>query len=689
MRRYKTEAIRNVVILSHSGTGKTSLSEAMLFTAGAITRLGQVEAGTTTSDYEPEETHRQSSIQMSLLPWELNDVKVNLIDTPGYADFIGGVLAALRVADAAVIPVCAASGIEVGTELMWKEVEGRNLPTLIVLNKMDRENADFSRSLESLRREFGRRCTAVQMPIGSENNFRGVIDLISMKAHGADGKEEALPEALAEEAQGLRGTMAEAIAEVNDGLTTKYLEGEELTEDELRRGLAEGTKTGAIVPIMSASALQNIGVNQLMDAICAYLPSPAERPEVVAKDLLKDEDLVLAGDGDAPLTAFIFKTIADPYVGKLSYFRVYSNTLYGDSQVWNADKASAERISQLFMVRGKSQESIPHVVAGDIGAVSKLAESETGDTLCNKDRPMMLQKLDFPPSLLSVAVLAKTKADVDKMGTSLARLAEEDPTLRLQKELDTGEFLLWGMGEAHIQMAVQKLQRKFAVDVTTEVPQVPYKETISIPTKAEYKHKKQTGGHGQYGHVLLELEPRPWGSGIEFAKRVVGGKVPKNYIPAVEKGVMEASREGVLAHYPMVDVKVTLYDGSSHPVDSSDMSFKIAGSSAFKKGAAQANPTLLEPVMKLQVAVSDNFTGDVIGDLNGKRGRVLGMTPKDGVTVIEAEAPLAEILRYAVDLRSLTQGRGHYTMEFARYDEVPSHITQKIVERANKGAGGG
>ena len=687
MRSYKTGAIKNVVLLSHSGAGKTSFSEAMLFNSGAINRLGRVEAGNTTSDYEPEETSRGSSIQISVLPWEWNETKVNLIDTPGYADFVGEAVAALRVADAAVLVVCAASGIEVGTELMWKEIEARGLPTLIVLNKMDRENADYHGILETLRERFGKRCAAVQMPIGAEAGFKGVIDLASFKAYGADGKEEEVPSDLTDQVTRLKETMTESVAEVNDELTTKYLEGEDLTEPEILQGLAEGTKAGTIVPVLAASALGNLGVHRIMDAICALLPSPLERPAQSGKDLIKNEDIQLDSDGDAPLSALIFKTAADPYVGKLSYFRVYSNTLFSDSQVWNANKGSAERIAQLFLARGKSQEPVTQVVAGDIGAVAKLTEAGTGDTLCNKDRPMMLEGITFPPSLLSVAVHAKTKADVDKMGTSLVRLVEEDPTLRLEKEPDTGEMLLWGMGESHIDMTVQKLRRKFSVDVNTEVPRVPYKETISIPTKAEYKHKKQTGGHGQYGHVLIEMEPQPRGSGVEFAKKVVGGNVPKNYIPAVEKGVLEAAKEGVIAHYPMVDVKVTLYDGSSHPVDSSDMSFKIAGSHAFKKGAAQANPTLLEPVMKMEVTVPDSFTGDVIGDLNSKRGKVLGMAPKDGVTVIEAEVPLGEILKYAVDLRSITQGRGYYRTEFARYDEVPAHITQKIAERADKKGG--
>ena len=681
MRSYKTQDIRNVVMLSHSGVGKTSLSEAILLNTGIINRLGNVEAGNTTSDYEPEETRRQASIQMSLLPWEWNDIKVNLIDTPGYADFVGEALAALRVADAALLPICAASGIEVGTELMWGEVKAKNIPSMIVLNKLDRENADFNKVLGDIRERFDKNCTAVQLPIGTEDDFTGVIDLISMNAFGSDGKEETIPDALSDQAQQLREMMTESIAEVNDELTTKYLEGEELTEEELRQGLAEGTKSGTIVPVLAASALKNIGVRPLMDSMTQYLPSILDRPDPTAKDLVKDEESTLEANGDSPLSALIFKTTADPYVGKLSFFKVCSNTLYGDSQVWNANKGAAERLAQLFSVRGKSQEVVPEVVAGDIGAVAKLVESSTGDTLCNKDRPFTLEQIEFPNPVFSVAVSAKTKSDIDKMGSSLTRLVEEDPSLKLEKEPDTGELLLSGLGEAHIDVTVQKLQRKFSVGVTTDVPKVPYKETISASTKTEYKHKKQTGGHGQYGHVLLKLEPKGRSEGVEFAQKVVGGNVPKNYIPAVEKGVMEAAKDGVLAHYPMVDIKVTLYDGSSHPVDSSDMAFKIAGSHAFKKGAAEASPTMLEPVMKLAVTVPDNFTGDVIGDLNTKRGKVLGMIPKNGVTVIEAEAPLAEILTYAIDLRSLTQGRGRFSTEFVRYEGVPAHITQKVIEK--------
>ena len=681
MQTYKTEAIRNVVLLSHSGAGKTSLSEAMLFNAGHLTRLGKVEDGNTTSDYEPEEVRRGGSVQLSLLPYEWNDTKVNLIDTPGYADFIGEVIAALKVADSALLVICAASGIEVGTELMWAEVTGQELPTMILLNKMDRENASFNGVLEALRDRFGRKCVAIQLPIGAESDFRGVIDLISMKAKGPDGQDMNIPGELADQAQEHREALAEAIAESDDELTMKFLEGEELTEEELLNGLAEGVKTGSIVPVVAASALTNSGVQGVMDSISAYMPSPNANGGVEARDLVSDETITLDGDQSGPLAASVFKTSADPFVGKLSYFRVYSNTLHSDSQVWNATKSSAEKVSQLFMARGKSQENVAEIVTGDIGAVAKLSATSSGDTLCNRDRPLDLGGIEFPMAPLSVAVTAKSKSDIDKLGSSLTRLVEEDPTLKLETHPDTGEMLLWGMGEAHIDTTLQKLNRKFSVEVVTETPRIPYKETITMPTKAEYKHKKQTGGHGQYGHVMIRMEPMPPGSGIEFAQKVVGGNVPKNYIPAVEKGVKEAAQGGVLTDFPMVDVKVTLYDGSSHPVDSSDMSFKIAAVQAFKKGANQGNPALLEPVMNMKVTVPDTYTGDIIGDLNTKRGRVLGMEPQNGRTVIQAEVPQAEIIRYAVDLRSITQGRGAYSTEFARYEEVPAHLTQKIVEK--------
>lgn len=683
MKNYRTEFIRNVVLVSHSGAGKTSLSEAMLFNSGAIGRLGKVDNGTTTSDYDPAEVRRKISINLSLLPFEWKDSKINIIDTPGYADFVGEVKAALRVADGAIVVVCAASGVEVGTELVWKYVDEQAKPRMLFVNKIDRENADFYKVVEQLKVKFGAKCVPIQLPIGSQDNFQGVVDLVRMKAW-SDNREEEIPPSLESKVDTFREGLIEAVAETDDNLLVKYLEGEEITEDEINQGLRVGAAAGKIVPVLVGSALRNKAVPQLLDAICNYLPSPVEGGKTAARNLLTQQDEAIEPDGATPLAALVFKATADPYIGRLTYFRVYAGAIYSDSQVWNATKNRGERIGQLLMVKGKEQVPVSQLIAGDIGAVAKLAETSTGDTLCSQDHPLVLSSIEFPTPVFSAAVHPKTKSDLDKLGAALGRLCEEDPTLNVRKEPDTAETLLSGMGEAHVEVATDKMRRKFGVEVRIEIPSVPYKETITTPVKVEYKHKKQTGGHGQYGHVFLELEPLPRGSGFEFTQRVVGGAVPKNYIPAVEKGVIEALQEGVVAGYPIIDVRATLYDGSYHPVDSSDIAFKIAGAHAFRKGVSQGQPVLLEPIMNVQVTVPEGFTGDTIGDLNGKRARVLGMVPEEGSTVIEAQAPLAEMLRYATDLRSITQGRGNFTMEFSHYEEVPSHISQKFVAESGK-----
>ncbi len=688
MHDYSTEQIRNVVLLSHCGAGKTSLSEAMLFTSGAISRLGKVDEGTTTSDYDPDEIKRKISISLSVLPCQWKDTKINLLDTPGYADFIGGVIAGMRVADGAVVVVCAASGVEVGTELVWKYTEERAIPRLIFINKMDRENADFYKVVGQLQSNFGRRCVPIQLPIGSHTSFQGVADLVGMKAYsGAKEQEGEIPSSVESQAQSFREKLAEAVAELDDELTVKYLEGEEITSKEIRRVLGEGIKAGKIVPILTGSALQNISISYLLDAICHYLPSPKEAAPVVATNPVTQQVEAVEPEKGSPLAALVFMSSADPYVGKLTHFRVYSGLINSNSQVWNAAKEQIERVGQLLVFRGKAQEAVPQLIAGDIGAVAKLAVTGTGDTLCNREHPLSLAPIEFPEPVFSVALRPKTKTDVDKLGTVLPRLAEEDLTLQVRKESDTGETILSGMGDSHVEVVTERMQRKFGVGVRTEIPKVPYKETITTSVKAEYKHKKQTGGHGQYGHVFLEVEPLPRGDGFEFTNRVVGGAVPKNYIPAVEKGVLEARQEGVLARYPVVDVRVTLYDGSSHPVDSSDISFKIAGAQALKKGLSQGQPVLLEPIVRLEVIVPEAFIGDIIADLNTKRARVLGMIPQNGNQVIEAQVPLAEILRYAIDLRSITQGRGSYRTEFSHYEEVPSHLAEKIIsDRATERA---
>ncbi|MFH1651780.1 MAG: elongation factor G [Chloroflexota bacterium] len=670
MKEYGTEAIRNTVLLSHSGAGKTSLAEAILFTAKATTRLGKVSEGSAVSDYDPEENKRQISINLSILPCEWQDTKINLLDTPGYADFVGEVRAALRISDTALIVVDAYSGVEVGTDQVWGYCEERKLPRFIFVNKMDRENADFAKVVANIQDRFGSKCLPMQVPIGAHTTFKGVMDVLSQKAYlGTEGKEGEAPAEAQAAAAAFREKLVEAIAETDDKLIEKYLGGEELTAAELGANIGKAITGGSLVPIMVGSALQNVGMGLLLDAMVAYLPSPAV--SAAGSDLKPDP----AG----PLAALVFKTSADPYVGRLTYFRVYSGTIESNAQAWNANRNAAERIGQLYMLRGKNQEAVARVVAGDIGAVAKLNVTSTGDTLCRQDKPVKLEPVDFPEPIYSLSVYPRTKVDVDKMGPALARMAEEDMAIRVRREMDTAEVLLLGIGETHLEVTAEKMARKFSVNVDLATPKVPYKETIMTPTKSEYKHRKQTGGHGQYGHVLLEVEPLPRGTGNEFGERVVGGSVPKNYIPAVEKGVNEGFHAGVLAHYPVTDVKAVLYDGSFHPVDSSEICFKIAGSQALKRGLSQGQPILLEPVVIMKIMVPNDLTGDIIGDLNTKRARVLGMNPAGDWNEIEAQAPLAEVQRYAIDLRSMTQGRANYTATFSHYEEVPAHLSQKII----------
>ncbi len=676
MKQYGLENIRNVVLLSHSGAGKTSLAEAALFTAGVINRLGKVDDGTTTSDYDPDEVKRKISLNLTPVPCEWKNTKINLIDTPGYADFVGEVKAAIRVSEGAVITICAASGVEVGTEQAWDYSEEAGIARLIFVNKMDRENANFFQTMGQAQARFGAKCVPLQIPIGAQTDFKGVVDLLSLKSYtGATAEEGELPSSVESQANSFREKLIEAIAEVDDQLLEKYLEGNELSLEELTEGLRKGVASGQIVPILTGSAVQNTGTAQLLDIINSYLPSPEGRAIALADEKAEPVN----PDPDGPLAALVFKTSADPYVGKLTYFRVYSGTLESNSQVWNINQGEQERIGQIFVLRGKNQEPVPKIGAGDIGGVAKLGLTSTGDTLGTKDKPLKITPVVFPEPIFSEAVHPKSKADVDKLGTSLTRLVEEDPTLRVHREVDTNETIISGMGETQLAVAAERMQRKFGVNVELDTPKVPYKETITTATKAEYKHKKQTGGHGQYGHVMLELEPLPRGSGHEFLDRIVGGTIPKNYIPSVEKGVNEARNEGALAHYPVVDIKVTLYDGSFHPVDSSDICFKIAGAGALKRGLADGQPILLEPVMNLRVRVPEDFTGDIIGDLNTKRARVLGMNPEDGSNVIEAQVPQAEITRYAIDLKSITQGRGSFTTEFSHYEEAPQQVTQRVV----------
>jgi elongation factor G len=678
MQSYGLDNIRNLCLLSHNGAGKTSLSEAILFNTKTITRLGKADDGNTTSDYDPDEVKRKISINLTILPCQWQDTKINIIDTPGYSDFVGEVKAALRVCEGAVILICANSGVEVGSEQVWAYCEEADLSRLIFVNKMDRENADFHRTVAEIQSKFGSRCVPVQIPVGAQSDFQGFVDLMTMKSYtGTHAEEAEIPSSLQDQSSSLREKLVEAVAELDDTLLEKYLGGEELSLDELSNGLRQATVSGKIVPILVGSALQNIGVTPLLGAVHDYLPTPGERDVVIIGS--SGEPETIEPSQDASLAALVFKTSADPYVGKLTYFRVYNGVIDSNSQAWNATRNETERIGQLYVLRGKTQEPLAQLKAGDIGAVAKLGITSTGDTLCSRDKPLKIAPISFPEPIFSQAVNPKSKADLDKLGMALTRLAEEDPVLQVHKDNDTGETIISGLGDTQLEVAADKMQRKFGVNVELKIPKVPYKETITVSAKAEYKHKKQTGGHGQYGHVLLELEPLPREAESEFKDKIVGGTIPKNYIPAVEKGVNEALQEGVLAGYPVVNVKTTLYDGSFHPVDSSEICFKIAGAQAFKKGLAQGQPILLEPIMNISVVVPEDYTGDIIGDLNTKRARVLGMNPENGNNVIDAQAPLAEILRYAIDLKSITQGRASYKTSYSHHEEAPAQVIQKVT----------
>ena len=681
---YGVDKLRNVVLLAHSGTGKTSLSEAMLFDTGSISRLGRVEDGTTTSDYDPEEQRRGMSVNTAVLPCEWRDHRINVLDTPGYMDFVGEVAGATRVADSAIVVVCAASGVEVGTELMWSLADEQELPRLVFINKMDRDNASFARTLEQLRDKFDARFVPLQLPIGSHESFRGVIDLIAMKAYVGDKGEEAeIPEDLRDQAEVMREELIENSAEGDDELLMKYLDGESLTEEDVRRGVAAGVRAGRIVPVLCGSATGNIAVLPALQAVIDYFPSPAERVAKATNPVTEAEEEIPA-DRSGPLVALVYKTLADPFVGKLTYFRVYSGSLESDSRAYNPVSRETERIGQLYLLRGKEQMPVDSVHTGDLGAVAKLTETKTGDSLCDKGAPLVLPGIVFPSPVFSACIEPKTKADLDKMGSALKRLTEEDPTLRVGRNADTGEMIMSGMGESHIDIAAKRLHEKFGVEIVSRIPTVAYKETITKVASAQGRHKKQTGGRGQFGDVFLRLEPLERGSGFEFGNEVFGGSVPRQYIPAVEKGLNECIGDGVLAGFPTVDFRAVLYDGSYHSVDSSEIAFKLAARLGFRAAAAEAGPVLLEPVMSVKITVPEQFMGDILGDLNTRRARVQGMDQARGNCVVTAQAPLAEMQRYATDLRAMTQGRGLYEMEFSHYEQVPSHVAEKVIEDTRK-----
>ncbi|HHW42019.1 MAG TPA: elongation factor G [Syntrophomonadaceae bacterium] len=667
MKVYETAHLRNLAVIGHGGAGKTSLVEAMLFNAGHTTRLGKVDEGTATTDFLPEEVKRKISVNLAIAPCEWKDCKINLLDTPGYSDFFSEAKSALRVADSVLMVLCAVSGVEVQTEVGWKEANQANLPKVAFVNKMDRENASFDRVVQQMKDELKGNIIPLQLPVGAEANFSGIVDLLSMKAYKYNPKEgtyqeQAIPGDLMDKAQEAREAIMEAAAEGDDELLMKYLDGEPLTDEEIYTGLKKAFQANSFVPVLCGSALNNIGVRHLLDFLVNFAPAPK------------------ASDQDAP-AALVFKTMADPYVGKLSFFRVFEGTMKSDSVVFNANKEKEEKIGQIFVMRGKQQETVPEVKAGDIAAVAKLQDTGTGDTLCRKDKPAILDGIEFPEPTLSVAIEPKSKGDEDKLSNAMSRLLEADPSLRLHKNLETKETILTGMGETHLDIVLERLQQKFGVEVNSRAPSIPYRETVRSTVQQEGKYKKQTGGRGQYGHVWITLEPNPEGD-FAFEEKIFGGAVPKQYIPAVEKGLREAITEGVLAGYPVTGVKITLYDGSYHPVDSSEMAFKIAASMAFKKAMEKATPVLLEPIMNVEVTVPEQFMGDIMGDLNGKRGRILGMEPKEGgLQVIKAQVPLAEMSDYAITLKSITQGRGTFKMEFAQYEEVPARLAEEIIEK--------
>ncbi len=685
MNEYKADQVRNVVLVGHSSSGKTSLADALLFNTGAVTRLGKVDDGTSVSDYDPEEHRRKISINTTLIPCEWNGFKINLLDTPGYVDFVGEVKSALRVADAAIVVVDAVSGVEVGTELAWQYCEEMKVPRIIFINKLDRENADFDRVLAQLRESFGKGVASLQIPIGTEANFKGEVNTVNRKAFlGHEAGESPVPAELTARMDEERGKLMEVAAESDDKLIEKFLNGEELSDDEMRAGLKAGVRGGTLYPVLCGSAAQNIGIPYILKFLADYAPAPAEGAPIAAKNPATHKEEALMTAESAPLATLVFKTLADPFVGKLTFFRVFSGAMSSDSRVSNSRSGAEERIGQLYVLRGKEQIAVKKIGAGDIGAVAKLQDTQTGDTLCDRGHPLVVPGVAYPNPVYSVALTPKTKTDLDKMGPALHRLVEEDPTLRVYREHDTGESIMSGMGESHVDIAVRRLKQKFGVELLTSLPKLPYKETITKTTQVQGRHKKQTGGRGQFGDTWIRFEPLPRGAGFEFAEEVFGGAVPHSFIPAVEKGMREIILKGVLAGFPATDFRAVLYDGSFHAVDSSEIAFRLAAHKAFKTGFPLAGPILLEPVMTVTITVPDNFMGDVLGDLNTKRARVQGMDQKGVWSIVTAQAPLAEMQRYATDLRSMTQGRGYFTMEPSHYDPVPNHIAQHIIEKAKK-----
>lgn len=676
--------IRNIALVGHRGTGKTSLFEALLFGAGAVTRLGSVADGTTVSDWDDDEKKRQMSLSAGLAQVDHGGLSYNLVDTPGDSSFLADAIASLEVVETALMVVNTVLGVEVQTERLWDRAAERGLARMLVCNMLDRERADFDAAVAALQEAFGAQVVAVQLPIGSEHDFSGVVDLLSMKAYtyaNGKGSEGEVPAELADAAAAAREKLIDAVASTDDDLAEKYLMEEEITADELNAAFAAAVATAQIFPVACVAATAGIGADRLFHVL-ALAPSPADVP---ARAVLDGEDSVeLACDPSRPAVAFVFKTLADPFSGHVNVFRVFQGSMNSDSQLVVARDGHKERVGQLLRPRGKENKPVDALVAGDIGAVAKLKDVVTGDTLTAEAGAGAFPPIRFPAPLMSFAITAKSKGEEDKVISALRRLSEEDPMLEVHRDEQTGETIVGGMSQVHVEVTVERMKRRFGVEVELKPPRVPYRETIKGTAKAEGKHKKQTGGRGQFADTWMQVSPRPRGEGFEFVDKIVGGAIPRNFIPAVEKGVAAAMAEGFLAGYPVVDVEVQLYDGKHHPVDSSDMAFQIAGSIGFKAAVEKAQPVLLEPIMNVEITVPEENVGDIIGDLNARRGRVLGTTPRGHNNVVGAEVPLAEMLTYAPDLTSMTGGRGDYHMELLRYDEVPAHLTAKIVEQARQ-----
>ncbi len=689
MSKYESKSIRNLTIVGHGSTGKTTLCESFLYLSGKSDRPGRVDDGSSVMDYEPEEQKKHVSINSATNSIDWNKSRINIIDTPGDSNFAFDTKSCLRVADSAVVLIDAVGGVEFQTEKVWEYANEFRLPRIVLVNRLDRERSDFFKAVESISSRLGAKITVCALPIGKEDAFTGVVDLTVMKALQYDEQKKNvkavdIPADMAETVQKYREILTEDIAETDDSLMNKYLESGELSAEDMEEGLKKGILQGSLIPVYCGSALKHIGIHPFLDAIAHYLPSPVDRGSIYGTKPGSEDQEIRTPDESAPFSAFVFKTIADPFAGRLTLFRVYSGTLNADQGLYNASRNLTERISNIFFLEGKTQKPAESLVPGDIAAVAKLKETATGDTLCAEKAPIVYPRMIPPVPIISFAVEAKSRGDEDKLSTSINRLIDEDMTLSFHRNDQTNEMILSGMGQIHIEVAVEKMKRKFGLEVNLKTPRVPYRETIKGKTRVQGRYKKQSGGRGQFGDTWLEIEPLPRGAGFEFADKIFGGVVPQQYRPAVEKGIVEAMEEGILAGYPVVDLRVALVDGSYHTVDSSEMAFKIAGSLGFKKGVLDCQPILLEPIVNIVIEIPDEYMGDVIGDLNSRRGKVLGMDSLGHNQIIKGQAPLAEILRYAPDLRSMTSGRGNFTYTHSHYEEVPSFIAEKIIAEAKK-----